>query len=133
LEIRRSRASELDAFRVALAELATHIDPTERVPDLDAQIHDVVVGQVDPALRDLGVALAAAKLDAVAKLGRSAKGIAAGTVSAALSFAAGVPLNLTAAVGTLGAVVAALLDYSIERRKLLHGSQGGNFARLPEY
>jgi hypothetical protein len=123
LSIRLKRADELEAFRVALAELATHIDVTQPHSDLELQARDLVASRVDPAVRDLRSALSVSRLEALSRVGKSWKTLAAATVPAAISYCAGAPLDVSAVVATLGGIGNALLETALERKKLLNASQ----------
>lgn len=123
LEIRRKRYAELNALWVTLAEIAAQIDPEEDSDRVNLHVHDLVATKVDPAVEDLRRAVAAARLDALKKLGQSWESLAKATVPATLAFAAGAPLDISAIVGSAGALAGALYEGALERKKLKSASQ----------
>ncbi len=130
LKIRETRADELEAFRVALSELATHVDLNQSRDDYELQIHDLVSSKVDPAIQVLRSALTDSRLDSLKKVGRSWKSLASATIPAVLTFAAGAPLDVSAVVAALGTIGMPLAEGILDRKKLVHASQWSILFRL---
>jgi len=123
LALRDRRAPELEAFRVAVSELATQVDVTNPLNDQQLQINDLVAAKVDPAVQELKASLASTKLDIVNKIGKSWTAIVGTTVPAVLAFTAGAPLEVSAALGALGAVGLPIAETIAQQQKLRHASQ----------
>jgi len=123
LEIRQKRDAELEAFRIGIRELATQIDPTHPPENVELAIHDIVASKIDPAVRNLQAAVYSSRLDVIKKLGQSWNSLATATVPFVLSFAAGAPLSVSAAIALLGPIASSLIEAEVDRRKLLHASQ----------
>ena len=123
INIREKRRSELAAFRVGIGQLASQIDPTHPPEDIELEIHDLVLKKIDPAVQNLRSAMKASRLDALKNIGRSWDSLAKATIPAILSFAAGAPLEVSAAVGGLGGLLAPILEAEVERKKIQHASQ----------
>ena len=71
LRLRQDRGPELESLRVALRELALQIDLDEPERSVDEQIADLVESKVDPVVDQLRRGLAASRLEAFCRLGRS--------------------------------------------------------------
>jgi len=127
LELRRKYVAELQALRVGLGDVVTHIDPTQPPEDIELQVHDVISSKIDPAVDDLRKAMASARWEARKKLGES---LAKATIAVALAFAAGAPFNITAAIGALCGLAIPLVEGEIERKKLLDASRWSILLRL---
>jgi hypothetical protein len=132
LWIREKRSAELMAFREGVASLATKVDVTLSATEQKLQIRDIVVSQIDPAVRDLEAAISASKLDILRKTVSSTSSlVAAGTVAAVLSYSMGSPLNLASGLAAVAAAVGtAAVDSAIEQKKLLNASQWSFLLRL---
>lgn len=130
LKIRDSRADELEAFRAALAELATRVDLTQWRTERELQIHDLIASRVDPALRDLRASIKASRLDVLGRIGHSWGALAGATIPAVVSCALGAPLPVSAVMAALGPVVVAGIDTVVQRNKLLNASQWSLLLKL---
>jgi hypothetical protein len=131
LEVRRRRGGEIESLRVALHQLATHVDPTQSPEEIERSVGDLIASTVDPAVDELKRSLAAARLDALKKIGRSSASLAAATFSASLMLAAGAPLNLAAALAALGGVLGTVAETAVDRLRLMKASQWALLVRLP--
>jgi hypothetical protein len=126
LEIRSRRQHELQAFRVGVAELATEIDVSASPDEIRLQVADLVSARVSPAIRNLKLAISSARTDALKKIVQSWESVAKATVPYVLSRFAGAPLDVQAAIATLGALAAVagpLIAASLERKQLVSASQ----------
>jgi hypothetical protein len=130
LEVRRRRSDELEAFRIGLAAVATELDLSQDEHAIELQIQDLVAKKINLAVRDLKVALEASRLDALKKVGQSWSSLAKATVPAALAYAAGAPLDISAALALLGAAAVPFFESAIDRKKLLNASQWSILFRL---
>ena len=104
LELRQRRAVELEAFRVGVRALATGVDVTKPPGEIEQHVRDLAAKHVDPAVRDLNVAITTTRLQTLSRLGTAWKAGAAAVVPTIISFAAGAPLQLTAAVAAATAL-----------------------------
>lgn len=132
LKLRSSRAPELEAFRVSIAELATQIDVESPSKSIELQINDLTRSKIDPAIRDLNSALYSSRMESLTKFSKSWKSAAPGVISAVLSFAVGAPLSVSAIVAAGGIVGIPILEGVIERKKLRRASQWSFLLRLSE-
>jgi len=130
LEIRAKRSAEVEGFRVGIAALVAEIDISQPLDASHLEIDALISRTVDPALHQLRIAVTDSRSRLLLKLGDSTQSLAAATVPAVLAFSAGAPLEMTAAVGALGALVGAVADGVLERRSLVRGSQWGLVYRL---
>jgi hypothetical protein len=131
LEIRRERSSEVEAFQVGVAALAAKVDVSAPFVEAEREMLDLIVRKVDPALHDLSAAVASSRDRTLAKLGRPAH-YGASLVSASIAFAAGAPLNVSAAVAAAGALVGTAIEGAVERKNLRRASQWGLLYRLDQ-
>jgi hypothetical protein len=136
LEIRTKYRPELEAFRSALAELATQIDPAQPLDKINLQIQDLVTTKVDPEIHTLRSALRIARINALKKMGPSLVSLAKRTVTATIAVAAGAPLDIVAAatlmssLGPIGSMATQVFEGEVERKKLRCASQWSVLLRL---
>jgi hypothetical protein len=134
LRIRERRHDELEAFRIAVAELTVKIDGTQTHDRLERQISDLVSTRIDPAVRKLRAAVAVSRLDAIKRVfRRSWTAIAArATLPAVLAyFGSGrIEVSTAAAVAGLGSLILPVAQAEIDRRKLLTSSPWSLLLRL---
>lgn len=124
LELRHKRLSELLAFRVGLARVAAGVDVTKSAAEQQLHIRDLIATEVDPAVRDLEMAIRGTTYDAIRGMAGSVKALGASTVPLALTYVAGLPVDWRAALASIAVLVGSpLLDATVERRKLLDRSQ----------
>lgn len=126
LELRTKCNDELTAFRIGLSEIAAQVDTTQPIERQRLQIEDVISTKVDPAVRNLEVALWSARADILKKVTPSWDSLARATVPFVISVAVGAPMNIQAALAAIGGFVAIagpFIESEVDRRKLLHASQ----------
>jgi hypothetical protein len=133
LGFRLKHEGELDAFRSAVSELATTIDITKSVREVQRQAQDIVRSKVNPAVRELNAKIKIARLDALQKIGKSWQSLASLTFSSTIAALAGAPLDVSALSGLVGTVVQALIDGAIEKRKIMHSSQWAALVRFNDF
>jgi hypothetical protein len=131
LDMRFERSSEIEAFRVGIASLSARVDVSQPMADVEREIGALIASEVDPAVRDLSAAVTSSRNRTLAKLGRPAQ-YGAGLVTASLAFAAGAPLNVSAALAATGALIGTALEGHVERENLKRTSQWGLLYRLRE-
>jgi hypothetical protein len=130
LEIRRKRRPELERLQSSLAELATKVDPTGPHATIDLQIHDLVAGKVDPAVRDLDSALYSARMEALKKIGQSMESLAGAVIPLVMSVAVGAHTDVKGPASVLGGILGPLIGGEIERHRILNASQWSILLRL---
>jgi hypothetical protein len=130
LEIRRKRKDELESLRVALRALATEVDASQPLCEVQRAVRDLVASKVDPAVDEVRRSLRAMRLDALKKLGRSSASLAGASFCAAVTIASGAPLDLAALLTALGGALGAICESAIDRERLLRGSQWGILVRF---
>jgi hypothetical protein len=118
LFIREKRAAELDEFRFASAALATNIDVTKTPHEVALQVRDIVTNTVDRALIQLQKAVRTSRYDALLKVGRAWKTIAAATIPVAVSAAVGGSLEVSALVSLLAGGGTFVAEQHLQRQKL---------------
>ena len=130
LRIREDRYSELESFRVALRSLSSQVDPATPIRELDAVLRTLADSVIDPAVDELRRSLVASRLEALKSIGRSSSSLASAAFSVSISLAAGAPLDMAAALGSIGGLLGCVLDGIVDERKLLNSSQWGILVRL---
>ncbi|PWT99843.1 MAG: hypothetical protein C5B51_26390 [Terriglobia bacterium] len=130
LEIRRKSHPELEALRSGMAEMVAQLDFAVTPEIHRIQVQDLVAARIDPAVRDLQSKIYSARMDALKRIGQSWDSFAKMMVPFALSYAAGAPLNISAALSAIGPFLSGVIEYQSEKRKLLHASQWAILLKL---
>jgi len=123
LLIRERRRSELDDFRMAVAELSAQIDPTSSSEKLSLQFHDLFLTKIDKPLAALNKAVATSKAELLTKALRDWKVYAAATIPTVLAYMCGAPVDYAAGAAAILSAASFYADYRTERRKLINSTQ----------